>query len=239
MLGHGVIQCGVLGNDRGREPSKLWPGIDPEIVGEHRPGSLIRAQGVTLSTGAVERQHQLGPSPLAQRCIGYRGFQLADDLCGPPRREQRVGAVLDQGGVPFDPACPLRNTPAGIGQFGSSAPQGQRLLEADHGLAGIAARRGVSSRLGGPLVARGIHLRGVENPARSLGEDEPIAQRPAQRGDVSLQRLGRSARRLVTPEQIDQRFGRHDRTAVQTEHREDRTRFGARDCDRGAVVPGL
>jgi hypothetical protein len=56
---------------------------------------------------------------------------------------------------------------------------------------------------------------------------------------MGLEGLGGGARGIIAPQELEQRVGRHDRTTVQPEHREDRARFGARDCYRGAVPPDL
>ena len=56
---------------------------------------------------------------------------------------------------------------------------------------------------------------------------------------MGLQGLGGGARRIIAPEKLHERVGRHDGTAVQPEHREDGPRFGARDGDRQAVLPDL
>ncbi len=236
---HSDIQRDVLGDDRGLEPPKIRPWIDPQLVGQQRPCPLISAKGFTLPAGAVEGEHQLAPSPLAQRRVGHRGLELADDLGGATRREQRIGPVLHQRGMALDPARLLGCSAPAIGQFGDSAPEGQRLLEAGHRLAGVAGGGGVTAHPGGQLVTRGINLGPGEGPARSLRHHDAVAEGAAQRGDVGLQGLGGGARRIIAPEQLDQRVGRDNRAAVQPEHREDGARFGARDRDGRTVLPDL
>jgi hypothetical protein len=56
---------------------------------------------------------------------------------------------------------------------------------------------------------------------------------------VGLQRLRGGARWIVAPQQLDERVGRHNRAAVQPEHREDGARLGARNRDRPAGLPDL
>ena len=104
LLCHRHFQRGVLRDDRGLEPAKVRPGIDAQLVGEQRPRPLIGAEGFALPARAVEGEHQLAPTPLAQRRVGDRGLELADDLGGATRREQRVGPVLDERGMALDPA---------------------------------------------------------------------------------------------------------------------------------------
>ena len=106
-------------------------------------------------------------------------------------------------------------------------------------MAGVAGGRGITAHFGGQLVTRGISLGRAEDPARSLGQNEAVTEGAAQRGDVGLEGLGGGARRIIAPEKLEERFGRHDRTAVQSEHRKDGARFGARDHHRGAVTSDL
>ncbi len=108
MLRYRHFQRSILRDDRGLEPAKVRSRVDAQLVGEQRPCPLISAQGFTLPARAVEGEHQLAPTPLAQRCVGHRGFELADDLRSATRREQRIGPVLHQRGMALDPARLLR-----------------------------------------------------------------------------------------------------------------------------------
>ena len=126
-----------------------------------------------------------------------------------------------------------------VGQFGDTAPEGKRLLEASHRLAGVAGRCGIASESGGRFVTRRINLALGEGPTRPLRQNEAVAQGATQRGDVGLQGFGGGAWRILTPEQFDEGVGRDDRAVVQPEHREDGTRFGARDRDGCSVLSDL
>ncbi len=72
-----------------------------------------------------------------------------------------------------------------------------------------------------------------------LGQDETVAEGVTQCGDMGLERFDGGAWRTATPEQFHEHVGRHDRSAVQPEQREDGARFGAWDCDRQAILPDL
>jgi hypothetical protein len=89
------FQREVLRDDRCLQPAKFRSGIHPQLIGEQRPRPLIGAEGFTLPAGAVKRQHQLAPSPLAQWCIGHRGLELADDLRGAAGGQQRIGPIFN------------------------------------------------------------------------------------------------------------------------------------------------
>jgi len=214
-------------------------GAQAKLVSEQRSRTLISAKGFTLPARAVEREHQLAPTPLAQRRVGDRGLEIADDLCGATGREQRIGPVLDKGGVALDPAGLLGYTARALGQFGGAAPESQGLVEVSHRLAGVSRGDGRAARSGEQLVAGGIDLGSTQGPACALRQHKAVAQGATQSGDVSLQGLGGGARRIPAPEQLDERVGRHDRTIVKPEHREDGARFGARYCDGRTVLPDL
>jgi hypothetical protein len=233
------FQRSVLPDDRGLESPKLRPGIDSQLVGQQRPCPLVSAKGFTLPAGPIEGEHQLSPTPLAQRRIGHRGLELADDLRSPARHEQRVGPILHKRRMALDPARLFRCSSPAVGQLGDSAPEGKRLLEADHRLAGVASGRGIASQSSGRFITRRIDLALGEGPTRSCRQNEAVAQGAAHRGDVGLQGLRGGAGWIVAPEQLNQRFGRHHRTAVQTEHRKDGAWFPARNHDRRAILPDL
>ena len=141
----GISSAVVLRDDGGLEPAKVRSRVDAQLVGEQRPRTLISAKGFTLPACAVQREHQLAPTPLAQRRVGDRGLELADDLGGATRREQRIGPILDERGMALDPARLLGCAARAIGQFGGAAPEGQRLVEAGHRLAGVPCGDGVAA----------------------------------------------------------------------------------------------
>ena len=84
----------VLVEDRALELAERRSRFDPELVGERRAGALVRAQGVGLPAGAVERQHELAPQPLAQRRVGDRPLDVGDELARLAEREESVEAIL-------------------------------------------------------------------------------------------------------------------------------------------------
>ena len=222
----GIFQRVILRDDRGFEPPKIRPRVDAQLVGEQRPCPLISAQGFTLPACAVEGEHQLAPTPLAQRCVGDGGLELADDLGCTTRREQRVRPVFDQRGMALDPACLLGDPRWPSGSSGCRA-RGPAPRRSGPPLGWCLRRRRRRGPARGQLVAGGVDLGRAQGPARALRQHEAVAQGATQSGDVGLQGLGGGARRIIAPEQFDERVGRHDRTAVQPEHREDGPRFGA------------
>src|SRR3984957_19763884 len=139
----------------------------------------------------------------------------------------------------LDPSSLFGRSSPTVGQFGNSAPEGERLLEAGHRLASVASGSGIASEPSGRLITRGIDPTLGESPTRPLRQNKAVAQGAPQGGDVGLQGLRGGTRGIITPEQLNQSFGRHDRTAGQAEHREDGARLPARNDDRRAVPPNL
>ena len=155
----------------------------------------------------------MAPTPLAQRRVGDRGLELADDLGGATRRKQRIGPLFHQRGVAFNPARLLGCTARAVGQFGDAAPERQRLVEPGQRLPGVAGGDRVAAQPRGRLVASGVNLGRAQRPAGPLGQDEAVAKGATQGGDVGLQSLGGGAWRIVAPEEFHEGVGRHDGTA--------------------------
>src|SRR6266542_7033493 len=66
----------VLGEDRLLESLQRLTRLDPQLVHEHAPCSLVRVQGLRLSAGPVKGEHQQSAKPLAQRVVSDKGFEL-------------------------------------------------------------------------------------------------------------------------------------------------------------------
>ncbi len=161
------------------------PGSTPNSSASMRPCPLISAKSVTLPAGAVEGEHQLAPSPFAQRRLGHRRLELADDLRGAARREQCVGPILHERGVALDPPRLFRCSPPTVGQLGDTAPEGQRLLEAGHRLADVAGRRRHRVRVGPPIYNATHQPRSRRGPNPS-----PASQQSRRPGRGAARRCG-------------------------------------------------
>ena len=84
-----------------------------------------------------------------------------------------------------------------------------------------------------------LRLETDQVPRRSRDHDATPPARLeglSQLGDVHLQRLGRRARRVLTPEIRDQAIGRDDLVSVEKERAEERALFGSPKCDRAVLV---
>ena len=187
LLCHRHIQRSILCDDRGLESTKVRSGVDAQLVGQQRPRPLISAQRFALPAGAVQGEHQLAPSPLAQRRVGHRGLELADDLRCTARREQRIGPVLHQRGVALDPAGLLGHSSLGNREVRGFRARGSAPPRSGPPL-GWCRRR---QRRRGPFwrpactVAASTSVP-AQGPAGSLGHHDAVAEGATQRGDVGL-----------------------------------------------------
>ena len=65
-----------------------------QVLIEDPPQPAERLEGLGLPPVAVQRDHQLAPSPLAQRTAGNQAFKPGDDLMVTAERQLRVEQVL-------------------------------------------------------------------------------------------------------------------------------------------------
>ena len=86
-----------VSQDRPFERLQLLARLETKLFGEQAARALVGREGVCLTFGAVQRQHQLAPQSLAIRVDDNERFELVDELCGPT--ECKVG---------FDPVLQYR-----------------------------------------------------------------------------------------------------------------------------------
>jgi len=168
-------------------------GLDPELRDEQGAGRGVRLQGLGLSIGAVERQHQQRPQPLAQRELLDQAAELGDRLGVPAGLHVQAHPPLEGGDVP------LGEVPAG---------------DVDRLTGETAERFAAPQRQGGGRVSGrealeggDVHLRRLDpQPVAGFGGDEVAAeiQRLAQPAHVRLHQVCHARRGLGAP------HGRHD-----------------------------
>src|SRR5207344_3017693 len=86
----------VVREDRLLEPPKLWPRLEPELVGEHAPRLLEGLERIRLAAAAVERQHQLPPQPLPERVVRQRRPERRCKLPMLAEREPDLKVLLER-----------------------------------------------------------------------------------------------------------------------------------------------
>ncbi len=94
----------VLGEDRRLQPLQFGAGFDPELIHQHGPSASEGLQRLRLTSGPVQGEHQLSPSPLAERLLPDHRFQVRRSRCRLAGGEPRVDPILE-GGSPklFEP----------------------------------------------------------------------------------------------------------------------------------------
>ena len=147
------FERGILAQDAGVQFAQLRAGLDPKLVDQGVTQLAVGAQRVGLSAGPVQRQHPLGPEPLAERMGRGQALELRDELTVPAAGQQRLAARFERGQpLLVQPAClrPQRRRGVQVGQRGP-APQAQGLIQRLRCGGGVARRQGHVPRGGEPL----------------------------------------------------------------------------------------
>jgi hypothetical protein len=83
--------------DRSLQLLELFARLQAEVVDERPSCLLVGLQRVDLPARAVERQHQLGPQPFAQRLARDERGQLSDEIGVAAEREVGLHSLLERG----------------------------------------------------------------------------------------------------------------------------------------------
>ena len=76
----GRLELRIVREHPALELPQLLTRLEAELVGEQRARLAVDLEGVAPPSGSVEREHQLGPQPLAERVLGHEGLELGNDL---------------------------------------------------------------------------------------------------------------------------------------------------------------
>ena len=124
-----VFEPGVVREDRRLEPLQLGARFDPELIDQHRAGTREGLERLGLTTGAVEREHELAPAPLAERLLSNHGLKVGDQLIRVPASELGFDQVFARS--PSDLVEPLAfgssEARIPIALIGSTSPEPERL----------------------------------------------------------------------------------------------------------------
>ena len=80
----------VMSQDPALEVLQLGARVDSELLHEDLSCAPIRLECVLLASGAVEREHVLGPKPLSVRLLDDQAFELRKQVVVTPERELGV-----------------------------------------------------------------------------------------------------------------------------------------------------
>ena len=84
--------------DRLLQAPELGPRTQAELGVERAHRIAVGVQRLSLASGAIQAQHQLGTQALPQRLPRHKRLELADELYPATKREVGLYAVLDRGG---------------------------------------------------------------------------------------------------------------------------------------------
>jgi hypothetical protein len=80
--------------------------LEAEFLGERQPRVFVDAQGVRLSPGAIQREHELPAKALAESMVRDERLQLGDDVIMTTESEididSRLHGTKPQLAEPFD-----------------------------------------------------------------------------------------------------------------------------------------
>ena len=206
------VESGVLFEDPLVESRELGRRVDAELVGQDLPRALIGAQRLGLPSVAVEGRHQQSPEAFPERAVGEQRLELPDRPRLGSAGEESLDPVLLRLEPQFVEARGLGHQRPLVREVGErgTAPQRQGILE----------RRNRDGRGNGEGMLRIPHQRveascveveRVEDQDVTGGTplQQVLAEGPTKVGDVGLQRVPGSLRRLLAPDLGDQRVRRH------------------------------
>ena len=230
-----------MGEDRAVQLAQIGAGLDPERVDQDLACARVDLERVGLAPAAVEREHQLRMHPLTPGMLGGEPLELADQLRVQTGREVGLDARLERGQALLLQARDLRRRERLVREIVQrrAAPERQRL--AQNAARRLDAAGGQLAAARGELVLEALRVelarRDPQAVARGGGlERSRGAQRVAQARDVHADRGGRALRRVLAPQPDGQPLGADRLVGRQKQHREQRARLGAGQCDQLSVV---
>jgi hypothetical protein len=178
-------------------------GFDPELVDEERACVLEDLQSVRLPSRAVQREHELGAQPLAERMVGDQALEPGNNLRVSAELQVCLDLLFDHRQPELFESHSLRGRKlliAKVGQ-GLTAEKGECLPELLR-----PSRRTVRSRDGDDsLEAPAVQLVLVrqKQPVARRSCLDPLGSEPfAQRRDVTLKGRLSSLRRAPPPHPV-------------------------------------
>ena len=73
--------------------------VESQLLSQHSSHPLAARQGVALTSTAVQREHQLLPTPFPKRFFGDGGLELGDQLVVQPESEPDVDELFLRNGA--------------------------------------------------------------------------------------------------------------------------------------------
>ena len=157
-------------------------GVDPELLGQDRPGSLEGGERLRLAVGAVEREHQLAPQAFAQRVRPREALELGDHVRVMAEVELGVELLLQGLEAELLEAGDLACERGLIGEVrqGGAAPERERLGQDPVGRPRLGAVRPCAS------ASRSSNRRSVD--VLALGPEQVAGARASMPSDPRTER---------------------------------------------------
>src|SRR5262245_999328 len=94
--GLGVASAGSCARIAPLEAAQLLAGLEPELVPKLPAPAAVDLERLHLPAGAVQREHELGPRPLAVRALLDERRELGDELLVATEHEPGLGPLLER-----------------------------------------------------------------------------------------------------------------------------------------------
>ena len=193
--------------DRPFQLLELSAGLEPELLDERASCILVGGERVSLSSGAIEGEHQLRPRALPEWVLLHERFELGNEVVVAAKSEVAVDPVHERG-EPFLPSrsTSLRANDSNMTSAAGASPERERLAEEGFRTLLVAVLRQQATLVREATEAPSVQVVtvDVEQIARRASDDQVASQQLAELRDVGLHNLDRGRGRAFAPQLVDQ-----------------------------------
>ena len=178
--------------DRPLQLLEIGRWFDPELVDENASRLVVGLERLGLAAGPVQRQHELGPEPLAERMKHGQLLELTNHIEVTGERQIGVKPLLEHRETRFLKSLAGRCGKRRLGELGErqATPQGQRVAKPRRRVSGPPRRQRLISLSDSHLKPLKIELawRELDDVARTTRLDHILSgagpfERLSQLGD--------------------------------------------------------
>ena len=178
--------------------------LEPELVDERAPRVLVDRQRLGLPAGAIEREHERRTQPLAEWMLANERLEFPDQTSVPAERELGLDPLLEGFELQLIEAEHLAGREALRGEFAErpAAPERESFPKPAQRI----VRRQLPRLADELLEPLEVELAGIDaqRVSRSARVDAVLTEQLPKLRDVDLKALGRTRRRPVAPQELDQ-----------------------------------
>ena len=195
-------------------------GVDPQLLDQLTPEVGIGPQGVGLTAGSVEAEHQQAPQRLPERVLPGQLGGLGDHEVVAADLQGGDQAILGRGQAQALEPSPLPHREVAV-----DAVEGSALIGLEHHAQAVDPISGGDGGPGHPqlpLETMDVDRldRELQGVAEVVSDDAVGSQLSAQPPDVLLHALGRAPGRRLAPEAVDELIDRDPAAGVDGERGE-------------------